>query len=82
MTQYQKKPDVIDAMQWDGTPDGFTALQAFGPVSMELLASSVYVPSITGPDAYLQAHDWLVKDYFGRFSIVRAADFDNLYQAV
>lgn len=82
MTQYQEKPKVIDATQWDGTADGFAILQEIGPVGMSYDSGTVtvYVPIVDG--VYMQPHDWLCKDYFGIYSVVRAADFNNLYQIV
>lgn len=81
--QYQKKPDVIDAVQWDGTQEGFiNDIQPFGPVSSSYSSgpATVYVP--IGKGVYMQKNDWLCRDYFGIFSVVKSEDFDNLYQAV
>lgn len=82
MTQYQRKPEVFDARQWDGTQEGFAALQSFGPVGIAFSSDSftVYVPIESG--VYMQPNDWLFRDYFGIFSVVRADDFSNLFEAV
>lgn len=85
MTQYRKKPVVIEAVQWDG--DSETANQFLGEdygVDWEYAAqgdSALVIPTLEGR---MRANpgDWIIRGVKGEFYPIKDAIFRETYEEI
>jgi hypothetical protein len=85
--EYQRKPQTVKAVQFDGTRECAEALRdAFWPQAEIRLGETGRVVFDCGDPppwyAALEAGDWVVTDAKGRHDVVSAAEFASEYESV
>ncbi len=89
MARYRKKPVVIEAVQFDGTPggalavfDAFTILGGkFVPDLRNLERGTLLIPTLEG-DHTASAGDWIIEGVAGEFYPCKPDIFDMTYDLV
>ena len=83
--KYKKKPVVIEAIKWNGTPEstneikeafmGFRSI-AYNPVSNKLIIETLEGTMAANPD------DWIIKGIKGEIYPCKPDIFNAIYEAV
>ncbi len=89
MGEYRKKPVVIEAVQFDGTPGGalivFDAFDIRGgkfvPDLRNLEMGTLLIPTLEG-DHTASPHDWIIQGVAGEFYPCKPDIFDATYEFV
>lgn len=87
MSQYRKKPVVIEALQWNGDDD-----QAPGESTLEILAwvatpnarfqeGYLVIPTLEG-NLFASKGDWIIKGVKGEFYPCKPDIFEATYESV
>jgi len=83
MSKYRKKPIVIEAMQWDGTPDSTLEIieWSIGQVALSRNESLLEVLTLEG---LTQANigDWIIRGTHDEFYPCKPDIFERVYEAV
>lgn len=89
--KFRKKPIIIEAMQWDGTMEGYDDLQAWArshdlvfvqhspPKSFDTLFS-VRIKTLEGI-LYISANDWVIRGVKGELYPCKPDIFEKSYDA-
>jgi len=87
MPQYRKKPVVIDAVQFDGTPAGACAVfEVFGipgakfQPSLDLTEGDIVIPTTMGP-FIAKGGDYICREQTGPFYVIKKEIFEGTYEA-
>ena len=77
--QYQKKPVVIEAIQWTG--DNFVAIDEFITISHSTFPKDgkIIIPTLEG-DMIASIDDWIIKGVNGEFYPCKPNIFEKTYQ--
>lgn len=87
--KFRKKPVVIEAIRFDGTPGGAVQLfeafdipgATFVPVLTDLTRGHLVIPTLEG-DHRADAGDWIIRGIKGEFYPVKDAIFQLTYEPV
>lgn len=81
MSQYRKKPVVIDAVQWMGNLDEMTEFVTVpwhtGPIRDEEV--SMFIPTLEG-EMEANPGDWIIKGVQGEFYPCKPEIFEATYE--
>jgi hypothetical protein len=81
MKHYRKKPVVIQAIQWDGTPEGVMSIKNFIDYTTTLIINSEYltIETLEG-DMKVMPNDWVIKGVNGEFYPCKPDIFEKTYE--
>ena len=81
MKHYRKKPVVIQAIQWDGTPEGVMSIKNFIDYTTTLTINSEYLTIETlEEDMKVMPNDWVIKGVNGEFYPCKPDIFEKTYE--
>lgn len=80
--KYQKKPVVINAVQWQGDSESWDAIISMGLTKWkpgEMGTQTFYIETLEG-DHLVRKGDWIIKGVKGEFYPCRSDIFDITYE--
>lgn len=84
MPMFRKKPVVIEARQFDGSPNGGEYIRSWVGNGARVVrhngAPAVIIPTLEG-DHRAEAGDWIIKGVAGEFYPCKPDIFEKTYEA-
>jgi len=83
MTQFRKKPVVIEAMQWDGTRESYEDIARWSNLAVQwsVSASALLINTLEGTLAASRS-DWIIRGVKGEFYPCKPDIFEATYDPI
>lgn len=81
--KFRKKPVVVEAVRWDGTPEAMNAVRELdtGTRTVDFTAEHVFIMTLEG-QMTASLNDWIIKGVSGELYPCKPDIFDATYERV